>query len=183
MVKWIMTCVSTTAFTVNISREMHGYFKGGTGLRQGDPLSPCLFTLVMEVFTLIIARKVKKCKDFKYYFGCKELSLTHMCFANDLLVICHGDVKSVKGGTGLRQGDPLSPYLFTLVMEVFTLIIARKVKECKDFKYYFGCKDLSLTHMCFANDLLVICHGDVKSVKVIEKVLTEFNNCYGLLLI
>ncbi|GJY65995.1 hypothetical protein Tco_0468233 [Tanacetum coccineum] len=50
-------------------------------------------------------------------------------------------------------------------MEVFTLIIARKVKECKYFKYYFGCKDLSLTHMCFANDLLVICHGDVKSVK------------------
>ncbi|GKC82999.1 hypothetical protein Tco_1138716 [Tanacetum coccineum] len=41
-----------------------------------------------------------------------------------------------------------------------------KVKECKDFKYPLRCKDLSLTHMCFVDDLLVICHGDVKYVKL-----------------
>ncbi|GJT89626.1 RNA-directed DNA polymerase, eukaryota, reverse transcriptase zinc-binding domain protein [Tanacetum coccineum] len=35
MVKWIMVCVSTTKFSININEEREGYFSGGRGLRQG----------------------------------------------------------------------------------------------------------------------------------------------------
>ncbi|PWA89784.1 RNA-directed DNA polymerase, eukaryota, Reverse transcriptase zinc-binding domain protein [Artemisia annua] len=96
MVRWIMVCITTAKFSVCINGERKGYFSSGRGLRQGDPISPYLFTLVMEVFTLLMAKNAQQNGNFKFHKGCKELKLTHMGFADDLLVVCHGDVESVK---------------------------------------------------------------------------------------
>nr|GEV04247.1 hypothetical protein [Tanacetum cinerariifolium] len=58
------------------------------------------------------------------------------------------------GGRGLRQEDPLSPYLFTIVMEVFNLILQQEILRNGRFKYHHCCKELEITHLCFADDLL-----------------------------
>ncbi|GJY24381.1 RNA-directed DNA polymerase, eukaryota, reverse transcriptase zinc-binding domain protein [Tanacetum coccineum] len=85
-----------------------------------------------------------------------------------------------KGGRGLRQGDPISPYIFTLVMEVFSLILKQQIKEEGKFKYHWGCKDLKISHLCFADDLLVLCYGNLKSVQVIKKAMDLFSAVTGL---
>ncbi|GJZ47047.1 RNA-directed DNA polymerase, eukaryota, reverse transcriptase zinc-binding domain protein [Tanacetum coccineum] len=96
MVNWIMTCVSTSAFSICVNGVSHGYFKGGRGLRQGDPMSPYLFTLVMGIFNLVMIKKIEDSHNFKYHFGCKEIKLTHLCFVDDLIVVCNGDKKSLE---------------------------------------------------------------------------------------
>nr|GEW18849.1 RNA-directed DNA polymerase, eukaryota, reverse transcriptase zinc-binding domain protein [Tanacetum cinerariifolium] len=96
MIRWIMVCVRTVAFTINVNGVRAGYFKGERGLRQGDPISLYIFTLVMEVFTLILQKHISEDVKFKYHWGCKDLQLLHLCFADDLLVLCHGDLNSVK---------------------------------------------------------------------------------------
>ncbi|GJT81332.1 RNA-directed DNA polymerase, eukaryota, reverse transcriptase zinc-binding domain protein [Tanacetum coccineum] len=78
-----------------VNGESFRYFKGGRGLRQGDPMSLYLFTMVMEILSLIVEKKVKESDEFKYYFHCEKISLTHVCFADDLLMFCHGDLNSV----------------------------------------------------------------------------------------
>ncbi|GKB87696.1 RNA-directed DNA polymerase, eukaryota, reverse transcriptase zinc-binding domain protein [Tanacetum coccineum] len=90
-----MTCVSSVAFTIGINGERYRYFKSGRGLRQGDPVSPYLFTLIMEVYSLMLARKVKESKKFKFHKGYKEMKLKHLSFADDLLALCLGDVDSI----------------------------------------------------------------------------------------
>lgn len=95
MVNWIMTCTTSTSFSICINGEVCGFFKGGRGLRQGDPISPYLFTLVMEVFNMIMMKNIGEAQKYKYHYGCKEMKLTHLCFADDLLVLCNGDKESL----------------------------------------------------------------------------------------
>ncbi|GKE33759.1 putative reverse transcriptase domain, reverse transcriptase zinc-binding domain protein [Tanacetum coccineum] len=91
-----MDCVISTSFSLSINGNIHGYFKGKWGLRQGDSLSPYLFTLVMEVLTLILKRKVSLSDSFRYHKHCEELQLINVCFADDLFIFAHGDVDSAR---------------------------------------------------------------------------------------
>ncbi|GJW47602.1 putative reverse transcriptase domain-containing protein [Tanacetum coccineum] len=90
---------------------------------------------------------------------------------------CHGYFKGIRG---LRQGNPLSPYLFTLVMEVFLLMVKRRIKEDGAFKYHWRCNRLKLTHLSFADDLMVFSKADVHSVMILSKALKEFSGVSGL---
>ncbi|GJV17974.1 protein LAZ1 [Tanacetum coccineum] len=94
MIKWIMACVTLASFSICINGNVHGYFRGKRGLRQGDPLSMYLFTLVMEILTLILKRRVRTSESFKYHKHCEELSIINVCFADDLFIFAHGDVDS-----------------------------------------------------------------------------------------
>ncbi|XP_022014453.1 uncharacterized protein LOC110913945 [Helianthus annuus] len=94
MIKWIMACVTSTSFSLAINGNLHGYFRGKQGLRQGDPMSPYLFTLVMEVLTLILQHKVSFSADFKFHHKCEKQRIINLCFADDLFLFARGDHKS-----------------------------------------------------------------------------------------
>ncbi|GJU09610.1 RNA-directed DNA polymerase, eukaryota, reverse transcriptase zinc-binding domain protein [Tanacetum coccineum] len=94
-IKWVMTCVKSDAFSVCVNEESFRYFMGGRSLRQGDPMSPYLFIIVMKVLNLIMQRKINQVGTFKYHSGCKDLKITNLRFADDLLILCNGDNESV----------------------------------------------------------------------------------------
>ena len=87
----IMECVTSPKFSVALNGELHGFFASKRGIRQGDPLSPYLFTLVMEVFSGILHTQSRS-PGFKFYWRCKPTSLTHLFFADDVLLFVEANV-------------------------------------------------------------------------------------------
>ncbi|XP_021970148.1 uncharacterized protein LOC110865195 [Helianthus annuus] len=94
MVEWIMICVSTPSYSLCVNGEVHGYFRGRRGLRQGDPLSPYLFTLVMEILTCILQHGSRLGSSFKFHNRCEKQRIINLCFADDLFLFARGDVHS-----------------------------------------------------------------------------------------
>ncbi|GJU43577.1 hypothetical protein Tco_1200843 [Tanacetum coccineum] len=94
MIKWFMVCVMSASFSLSINGDIYRFFKSKRGLRQGDPLSPYLFTLVMKVLTLILKRRVRNSDSFRYHKHCKDLKIINVCFADDLFIFSRGDVDS-----------------------------------------------------------------------------------------
>ncbi|RVW53855.1 LINE-1 reverse transcriptase-like [Vitis vinifera] len=95
---WIWWCISTAKFSVMINGVPTGFFSNFKGLRQGDPLSPYLFVLGMEVLSILIRRAV----DGGFLSGCKikgrgeeEMIVSHMLFADDTIIFCEANKEQV----------------------------------------------------------------------------------------
>ncbi|XP_028069007.1 uncharacterized protein LOC114271593 [Camellia sinensis] len=81
---------------------------------------------------------------------------------------------------GLRQGDPLSPFLFNIVAEGLNLLMSR-AKEVGLIKgASIGPNDLRLSHLQFADDTIIFCEADVGEIIAIKRILRCFEVLSGL---
>ncbi|PKI53937.1 hypothetical protein CRG98_025639 [Punica granatum] len=92
--RWIKSCITSPYFSVAINGSLAGYFPGQRGVRQGDSLSPYLFVIAMEVFSHLMDSAAAEGR-IGFHPRCKSLQLTHLCFADDLLLFTNGSKESI----------------------------------------------------------------------------------------
>ncbi|XP_074278479.1 uncharacterized protein LOC141602068 [Silene latifolia] len=132
--RMIMICICTPSYTLNLNGAQFGYFPGRRGLRQGDPISPLIFCICMEYLSRIMEFATRKWY-FSYHPMCKSLKLTHLLFADDLLMFSKGDVQSImlilrvlatfSGSSGLKVNASKSEVVYNGVPDSLKLDIAQ----------------------------------------------------------
>ncbi|OMO84846.1 reverse transcriptase [Corchorus capsularis] len=115
-------------------------------------------------------------------FPTQLISLIMFCVTNiDLSIIWNGKaLPSFKPQQGLRQGDPLSPYLFILAMERLSHMILERVDR-KQWVPVKSCRSgPKLSHLFFADDLMLFGPASEEQVNLIMDVLLDFGKASGL---
>ncbi|XP_057441354.1 uncharacterized protein LOC130733241 [Lotus japonicus] len=80
---------------------------------------------------------------------------------------------------GIRQGDPLSPYLFILIMDVLSNMIIRS-KVAGDLEgLKLSNNSPALTHLFFADDAILFGKAQEKEMQQFKKVLNLFSLASG----
>lgn len=80
---------------------------------------------------------------------------------------------------GLRQGDPLSPYLFVLCIDMLSHMIIDATKANMWDCIKIGTKGPHLTHMIFANDLILFGKATDNQVQNVTNILHSFCKFFG----
>ncbi|KAL9683575.1 hypothetical protein QQ045_015397 [Rhodiola kirilowii] len=83
---------------------------------------------------------------------------------------------------GLRQGDPLSPFLFLLTGEGLSRILNNAVQSGLISSVEWARNGASLTHLQFADDTVLFCKPDMQEVRMIKHILTSFAVCSCLII-
>eukprot|EP00253_Pinus_taeda_P031311 PITA_31311 len=101
-ITWIMACLTSPSFSILINGSATPFFHSKRGLRQGCPLSPLLFLLVMEGLSHLMDSTKQagaigglRISDLRY--------LTHLLFVGDVLILLDGSVRDSRTFSKILQ--------------------------------------------------------------------------------
>ena len=86
-----MCCIYTVKFSILINGSPSDFFGSSRGIRQGDPLSPLLFDVVMEALShmLDVAAAAGQYSGFSIGSTTSaSMMVSHLLFADDILIFC-----------------------------------------------------------------------------------------------
>ena len=84
-----MGCISSSNFVVIVNGSPSSFFPASRGIRQGCPLSPLIFILVIEGLSLLIA-DAKHNGLIKGIKISNDLTITHLLFVDDVILFGMG---------------------------------------------------------------------------------------------
>lgn len=109
------------------------------------------------------------------------VSWIHTCISTVSYSLCYngGTVGYFRSQRGIRQGDPMSSYLFIIVMEFFTQLVNKQVVN-NNYELHPKCRNPLITSLLFADDVLLFVKPTVSTMDCVKSILHTFEKCTGL---
>lgn len=85
----------------------------------------------------------------------------------------------IKPTRGIRQGCPLSPYLFVFITEFLSLQIQKYHYDRQFLGVQLGRQGSWLTHICYADDILIFSQGTIAQLLTLIRITEDFTNVTG----
>ncbi|XP_042965908.1 uncharacterized protein LOC122299590 [Carya illinoinensis] len=114
-------------------------------------------------------------------FSTRFCELIRQCISTPWFsMVMNGSAKGFfPSGRGLRQGDPLSPYLFILVQETLSRLIKHNFEMEKIAPYSHPRGTPLISHLFYADDIVVFANGGRASLQAISDVFALYESWWG----
>ncbi|GJY39140.1 reverse transcriptase domain, reverse transcriptase zinc-binding domain protein [Tanacetum coccineum] len=84
---WIKACLESSRTSILVNGSPTSEFNVRRGLRQGDPLSPFLFIIIMEGLHVAISDSVRTGLVHDIRIGSSDVNLSHLFFVDDVIIM------------------------------------------------------------------------------------------------
>ena len=117
----------------------------------------------------------------KMGFNRRWVNLISKCISTiTYSILVKGEPKgNIVPSRGIRQGDPLSPYLFLLCSEGLNALIQHAVNEDKIRGYSLCRYGPKISHLFFADDSLLFCCAQISDIYAIQEILELYEKASG----
>jgi len=109
----------------------------------------------------------------KWIRGCMES-------ASVSILVNGSPTEEFRPSRGLRQGDPLAPFLFIMVAEGLAGLVRQALKANLLSGVKIGNKEVEVSFLQFADDTLFFCEDSWSNVRIVKTILRGFDLASGL---
>ena len=124
MCNWVENSVSGGSVGIEINDDIGHYFQTKKGLRQGDPMSPILFNIMVDMLSILIKRAKNDGQIKGVIPHLLEDGLSILQYADDTIIFMDHDLEQAKN--------------MKLLLSVFEQLFGLKINFHKSEIFCFG---------------------------------------------
>ncbi|GJY53975.1 RNA-directed DNA polymerase, eukaryota [Tanacetum coccineum] len=138
---WIRGCLHSGMASVLLNGSPTSEFQFHCGLKQGDPLAPYLFILIMESLHLSLSRAIEA-GIFKGIKIGSSLNISHLFYADDAVFIGEWSIANLSGITHILHCFSLLFGLSINLKKSHLLGVGIRSEDVNAAALYFGCSTM-----------------------------------------
>ena len=108
-----------------------------------------------------------------------DLIMSYISLVSTSLLFNGGALEPFLPTRGIRQGDPLSPYIFIMCMDYLGQLIQEMCEDKSWIPVKASQRGSAFSHLFFTDDLVLFAKANMENCLVIREVLDEFCSLSG----